>query len=136
MEHVIHIGIILTVQLLIVAGFGQVSSQKLHRLSCRKEATFRANGTGFMVQASASKIISASYTPLLSRCARRCIRTGDCKSLLHKGKYVMATDGNCQILRVEKMNLTDDNIEMSMEWKFYELLRQVGASSHFGIDSD
>ena len=124
-HHIINIAMILVAQTIMAAGLGQISNQKLHRLSCRKEATFKANGTGFMVKAISSKLISTTNAPLLPHCARRCIRTDDCKSMLFKKKPVTATDSNCQLLKVEKMNLTNDDMENSIGWIYYEPLQQV-----------
>ena len=124
-DHIINVAMIFVAQALMAAGLGQISNQKLHRLSCRKEATFKANGTGFMVKASSSKLISTSHTPWLASCARTCIQTDDCKSMLFKRKPAMATDSNCQTLKVEKMSLASDDMENSIGWTYYEPLQQV-----------
>ena len=61
-EH-LSIGILLVFQILIAASFGNITSHKVHRMICRKEATFKANGTGFVVKSNSLKFISTTNTP-------------------------------------------------------------------------
>ena len=129
--YIISIGMILISLIPMIAALGKITSQPIHRMSCRKEATFKANGTGFTVKASSSKLIATANVPLLPHCARRCVNTGNCKSLVYKKQPVVVTDINCQILKVEKMNLTNDDIEHSVGWIYFVPLQQAGKFSYF-----
>ena len=124
-NQVINIKIILLTQILMTAGLGKISDEKLHRMSCRREATFKAIQTGFVVKASSSQLISAINITLLPHCARSCIKTDSCKSLVYRKKPATTTEKNCQLLKVEKSSLSNTDIESSAGWTYYEPLQQV-----------
>ena len=124
--HIINVGMVLLALIPIIGALGKITSQPIHRMSCRKEATFKANGTGFILKPSSSKLISTTNAPLLPHCARLCTNTDNCKSLVYKKQPSVVTDNNCQILTVEKMNLAKDDIENSVGWIYYEPLQQAG----------
>ena len=111
--------------ILLVIGLYQVHSQKIHRRNCRNEAIFKANGTSFVVKANSSTLIVTMNAPLLPNCARRCIKTNGCKSVIYKKEPATPTERNCQILNAEKADLTGDEIESSTGWIYYEPLQQV-----------
>ena len=106
--------------------FGNIASQKIHRMSCRKEGTFKANGKDFMVKPSSSRLISTVKAIMLAHCARSCIRTNECESMIYKKK---SKEQNCQLLNVEKSSLANDDIQNSVGWIYYGPLQQVYVST-------
>ena len=120
-NHIINIALLI-VNVLVAICFDKITSQKIHRMNCRKEATFKANGKDFMVKSSSSKLVSTITTPLLPHCARSCLRKNECKSVVHKKSI---TEQNCQMLNVEKSSLANDDIQNSVGWIYYEPLQQV-----------
>ena len=124
-NQIIIIAIILLTKMLMVADMGKISNKKLHRMNCRKEATFKAMKTGYAVKASSSQLISSINVSLLPHCARNCIKTDSCKSLVYRKKPATTTEKNCQLLKVEKNSLRSSDLEDSVGWTYYEPLQQV-----------
>ena len=81
--------------------------------------------TGFALKASSSQLISSVNVLLLPHCARNCIKTDSCKSLVYRKKPETATEKNCQLLKVEKSSLSSSDTESSVGWAYYEPLQQV-----------
>ena len=113
------------ITILVIAFFHKVKLQKIHRMSCRNEATFKANARDFVVKESSSKLISTIRVLLLPNCARSCIKTTGCKSLFFKKNATTSAEKNCQLLNVEKSYLTSDDIQSMTGWIYYEPLQQV-----------
>ena len=103
----------------------ETKSQKIHRNSCHKEATFKANGTNFMIKADSAKLISTTSAPSLAHCTRSCIKRDGCKSMVYKKKALITNENNCQILNAEKGELTSNDMGTSTGWKYYDTLKQV-----------
>ena len=78
-----------------------------------------------MVKASSSKLISTTSVPSLTQCLRSCIRNDDCKSMVYKKKPATTKEKNCQILNVERSNLTNDDMVASTGWEYYEPVKTV-----------
>ena len=108
-----------------IASSGKISSNKINRMSCRNEATFKAIDRGFKVKESSAKLISTTNVPFLPNCARSCIKASGCKSAIYKKNPTTATERNCQLLNVEKISLTNDDKQSSSGWIYYEPLHQV-----------
>ena len=121
-KQVINISVIM---ILVMAFLHKSKLQKIHRMSCRNEATFKANGRDFVVKESSSKLISTIKALLLANCARSCIKTSECKSFLFKKNATLSTEKNCQLLNVEKNNLTSYDMQNMTGWVYYEPLQQV-----------
>lgn len=109
---------------------GTVTTKKIHRSSCHNEATFKSNGKDFKAKASSSKLISSTNAPLLSHCARSCIRHNGCNSLIYKKNPSTTSEHNCQLLNVEKSSLVNDDTEHSIGWIYYYPLQQVNKSTY------
>ena len=103
----------------------EVLSSKISRMSCRNEATFKANGTDFILKVSSPQLISTTYASSLTHCARSCIKSNTCKSMIYKKKSAQKTEKNCQLLKSEKQNLTNSDFESSLDWIYYQPLQQV-----------
>ena len=119
---IINISIAIVLQVLTSV---EATSQKFHRSSCHREATFKANGGNFMVKASSSKLISTTSVPSLAQCSRSCVRNDDCKSMVYKKKPATTKEKNCQILNVERSKLTNDDMVASTGWQYYEPVKMV-----------
>ena len=100
-------------------------SPKISRMGCRNEAIFKASGTGFILKANSPQLISTTYAPLLTHCARSCIKSNICMSMIYKRKLVNKAEKNCQMLKSEKQNFTNSEIESSLGWIYYQPLQQV-----------
>ena len=119
--------------ILVIAFLHNAKLQKIHRMSCRNEATFKANARDFVVKESSAKLISTIKALLLPNCARSCIKTSECKSFLFKKNTTLSTEKNCQLLNVEKNNLTSGDIQGMAGWVYYEPLQQVQFSSCYAF---
>ena len=115
-------GVVIT---LIVICLRASMLEKIHRMGCRNEATFKAKSRNMRVKEGSSKIISIINVHLLPNCARSCIKTNGCKSLSFKKNLSTPTEKNCQLLNVERSNLTTSDIENNTRWIYYEPLNQV-----------
>ena len=113
------------ITILVIAFVHKAKLQKIHRMSCRNEATFKANARDFVVKESSSKLISTIRVLLLPNCARSCIKTTGCQSLLFKKNTTISTEKNCQLLNVEKSNVPSDDIQSMTGWVYYQALQQV-----------
>ena len=120
--HIINIAIAILVQTHTTA---ETKSQKIHRSICHSEATFKANGTNFMIKADSSKLISTTNAPSLAHCARSCIRKDRCKSMVYRKKSTITNEKNCQILSAEKGELASGDRETSTGWIYYDPLKQA-----------
>ena len=123
-KQVINIVLIIPVTLSIFS-LCEVLSQKIHRMNCRNEATLKAIDKDFMVKESSSKFISSTSVLLLPHCARNCLKTSECKSVIYKKIPATPTEKNCQILNVEKSALVSNDKQSSAGWIYYEPLQQV-----------
>ena len=119
------------IAILVITFLHKAKLQKIHRMSCRNEATFKANARDFVVKESSSKLISTIRVLLLPNCARSCIKTTGCKSLFFKKNATTSTEKNCQLLNVEKSNLTSYDIQNMTGWVYYVPLQQVQFSRCF-----
>ena len=117
--------VLVIIHIAIVINSHQVISNKIHRTSCRSEATFKANATNFVVKEGSLKLNATINAPSLSHCAKSCIRTSVCKSANFKKKTSARTEKNCQLLTVEKAGLAHNDISISTGWIYYEPLLQV-----------
>ena len=124
-SQIINISLLL-IPILTTTCFTSVRSQSTTRLSGRKEAILKLNGKDFAVKTSSSKLISTINGFLLSYCALNCINTNGCKSVLYNKK---STEQNCQLLNVEKRSLSNEDIQNSVGWDYYEPLPQVYVST-------
>ena len=94
-------------------------------MSCRNEATFKAKHNGFALIAGSSKLTTTRRAVELSLCARSCITSSVCKSVVYKKTTKASTEVNCQLLNAEKSELNSSDLQDVAGWTYYEPLKQV-----------
>ena len=114
-----------TIKILFLAILCKVELEKITRLSCRNEGTFKASGKDRIIKASSSILISNVKVASLAYCARNCIKANKCKSFVFKKNAATAFEKNCQLLNAEGSNVSLDEIQNSAGWIYYEPLQQV-----------
>lgn len=103
----------------------EVHLQKVNRMSCRREATFKAKHNGFALRNGSTKLVLTSRKSNLELCARSCTNSSMCKAMIYKKTIVASKEINCQLLNTEKPEISTNDFLNGTGWTYYEPLNQV-----------
>ena len=98
----------------------------IHRLQCRRDATFKLTDRDKKLTGQENNIIQQSKESTLSKCARKCLHTNNCITInFKKPNQGLSQEDNCQLLNILKVN---GSMVTSKGWNHYEPSKQVRVS--------